>query len=64
MPDAPRAAWDPDILRAVARDERQLKQIADDLGISLRMAQRRLASIYKKTGTQTRVGLTKELMGK
>lgn len=50
--------------RAVACDERPLKQIADDLGISLRMVQRHLTNIYEKTDTQTRTGLTKEFMGK
>lgn len=62
-PDAPtpRGA---DVLRAVACDERPLKQIADDLGISLRMVQRHLTNIYEKTDTQTRTGLTKEFMGK
>ena len=53
-----------DVLRAVACDERPLKQIADDLGISLRMVQRHLTNIYEKTDTQTRAGLTKEFMGK
>ena len=53
-----------DVLRAVACDERPLKQIADDLGISLRMVQRHLTNIYEKTDTQTRTGLTKEFMGK
>lgn len=62
-PDAPtpRGA---DVLRAVTCDERPLKQIADDLGISLRMVQRHLTNIYEKTDTQTRTGLTKEFMGK
>lgn len=53
-----------DVLRAVTCDERPLKQIADDLGISLRMVQRHLTNIYEKTDTQTRTGLTKEFMGK
>lgn len=53
-----------DVLRAVTRDERPLKQVADNLGISLRMVQRHLTSIYKKTDTQTRAGLTKEFAGK
>ena len=53
-----------DVLRAVACGERPLKQIADDLGISLRMVQRHLTNIYEKTDTQTRTGLTKEFMGK
>lgn len=48
-----------DVLIAVTADERPLKQVADDLGISLRMVQRHLTSIYQKTGTQTRAGLTK-----
>ena len=61
MRPAPRET---DVLRAVARDERPLKQIADDLRISLRMAQRHLTSIYEKAGTQTRAELTKEFMGK
>ena len=53
-----------DVLRAVACDERSLKQIADDLAISLRMVQRHLTNVYEKTDTQTRAGLTKEFMGK
>ena len=53
-----------DVLRAVTCDERPLKQIADNLGISLRMVQRHLTNIYEKTDTQTRTGLTKEFMGK
>lgn len=48
-----------DVLAAVTRDERPLKLVADELGISLRMVQRHLSSIYQKTGTQTRAGLTK-----
>lgn len=62
-PDAP-APRGADVLRTVACDERPLKQIADDLGISLRMVQRHLTNIYEKTDTQTRTGLTKEFMGK
>ena len=42
-----------EVLRAVTADERPLKQFADDLGISLRMVQRHLTSIYSKTDTQT-----------
>ena len=62
-PDAPtpRGA---DVLRAVACDERPLKQVDDDPGISLRIAQRRLTSIYKKTDAQTCTGFTKEFMGR
>ena len=48
-----------DVLMAVTQDERPLKQIADELGISMRMVQRHLSSIYQKTDTQTRAGLTK-----
>lgn len=48
-----------DVLVAVTQDERPLKQIAEELGISMRMVQRHLSSIYKKTDTQTRAGLTK-----
>lgn len=48
-----------DVLIAVAQDERPLKQVAEELGISMRMVQRHLSSIYQKTDTQTRVGLTK-----
>lgn len=47
-----------DVLLAVTQDDRPLKQIASDLGISLRMVQRHLTSIYAKTGTQSRSGLT------
>ena len=48
-----------DVLVAVTRDERPLKQVADELGISMRMVQRHLSSIYQKTDTQTRAGLSK-----
>lgn len=48
-----------DVLVAVTQDERPLKLVADELGISLRMVQRHLSSIYQKTGVQTRAGLTK-----
>ena len=48
-----------DVLIAVTASEEPLKQVAESLGISLRMVQRHLTSIYKKTGTQTRAGLTK-----
>ena len=53
-----------EVLRAVTADERPLKQVADDLGISLRMVQRHLTSIYSKTDTQTRAGLTSAFFGK
>ena len=46
-----------DVLKAITTDERPLKQVANDLGISLRMVQRHLTSLYQKTGTQTRTGL-------
>ena len=47
------------MLIAVTASEEPLKQVAESLGITLRMVQRHLTSIYKKTGTQTRAGLTK-----
>lgn len=50
-----------DILHAVTTNEQPLKQVAKDMGISLRMLQRHLTSIYTKTGTQTRAGLTRAL---
>ena len=53
-----------EVLRAVTADERPLKQVADDLGISLRMVQHHLTSIYSKTDTQTRAGLTRAFFGK
>ena len=53
-----------EVLRAVTADERPLKQVADDLGISLRMVQRHLTSIYSKTDTHTRAGLTRAFFGK
>ena len=53
-----------EVLRAVTADERPLKQVADDLGISLRMVQRHLTCIYSKTDTQTRAGLTRAFFGK
>lgn len=46
-------------LAAVTADERPLKHVAADMGISLRVLQRHLTSLYQKTGTQSRVGLTK-----
>ncbi len=49
-----------DVLRTVMADERPLKQVADELGISLRMVQKHLASIYRKTKTSTRAGLAKK----
>lgn len=49
-----------DVLAAVAANEQPLKQVADDLGISLRMVQRHLTSIYEKTSTQTRAGLARK----
>ena len=48
-----------DVLISVTQDERPLKQVAEELGISMRMVQRHLSSIYQKTDTQTRAGLTK-----
>lgn len=48
-----------DVLFAVTQDERPLKQVAEELGISMRMVQRHLSSIYQKTDTQTRAGLAK-----
>lgn len=53
-----------EVLRAVTADERPLKQVADDLGISLRMVQRHLTNIYSKTDTQTRAGLARAFFGK
>lgn len=52
-----------DVLLAVTQNDRPLKQIASDLGISLRMVQRHLTSIYAKTGTQSRSGLTSKFPG-
>lgn len=46
-------------LAAATADERPLKHVAADMGISLRVLQRHLTSLYQKTGTQSRVGLTK-----
>ena len=37
----------------------RVRQVAEELGISMRMVQRHLSSIYQKTDTQTRAGLTK-----
>ena len=48
-----------EVLAAVTADERPLKHMAADMGISLRVLQRHLTSLYQKTGTQSRVGLTK-----
>ena len=48
-----------EVLAAATADERPLKHVAADMGISLRVLQRHLTSLYQKTGTQSRVGLTK-----
>lgn len=48
-----------EVLAAVTADERPLKHVAADMGISLRVLQRHLTSLYQKTGTQSRVGLMK-----
>ena len=48
-----------EVLAAVTADELPLKHVAADMGISLRVLQRHLTSLYQKTGTQSRVGLTK-----
>ena len=37
-----------DVLIAVTQDERPLKQVAEELGISMRMVQRHLSSIYQR----------------
>lgn len=47
-----------DVLAAVISDERPLKHVAAELGVGLRTVQHHLTSLYKKTGTQTRTGLT------
>ena len=43
---------------AVVSDEQPLKHVAAELGVGLRTVQHHLTSLYKKTGTQTRTGLT------
>ena len=48
-----------EVLAAATADERPLKHVAADMGISLRVLQRHLTSLYQKTGTQSRVGPTK-----
>lgn len=48
-----------EVLAAATADERPLKHVAADMGISLCVLQRHLTSLYQKTGTQSRVGLTK-----
>ena len=48
-----------EVLAAATADERPLKHVAADMGISLRVLQRHLTSLYQKTGTQSRVGLVK-----
>ena len=48
-----------EVLAAATADERPLKHVAADMSISLRVLQRHLTSLYQKTGTQSRVGLTK-----
>lgn len=48
-----------EVLATVTADERPLKHVAADMGISLRVLQRHLTSLYQKTGTRSRVGLTK-----
>ncbi len=48
-----------EILEAVTASEKTLKATAAGMGISLRTVQHHLTSIYKKTNTQTRSGLTR-----
>ncbi|MDO4841410.1 MAG: LuxR family transcriptional regulator [Phoenicibacter congonensis] len=48
-----------EILGAVTASEKTLKATAAGMGISLRTVQHHLTSIYKKTNTQTRTGLTR-----
>lgn len=48
-----------DVLAKLVDNEDLMQQVADNLGISTRMLQKHASSIYKKTGTQTRAGLTK-----
>ena len=43
----------------VVCSEEALKKLAETMGISLRTLQKHLTSIYKKTDTQSRAGLTK-----
>jgi DNA-binding CsgD family transcriptional regulator len=52
-----------EVLKAVSSNEKTLAAIASEMGISERVLQRHLSSIYKKTGTQTRNGLTLALHG-
>ena len=51
-----------EVLVLVTADERALKEIASEMDNSLRMLQKHLTSIYKKTDTQTRAGLTKKFL--
>lgn len=51
-----------EVLILVTADERALKEIASEMDISLRMLQKHLTSIYKKTDTQTRAGLTRKFL--
>ena len=51
-----------EVFALVTADERPLKEIASEMDISLRMLQKHLTSIYKKTDTQTRAGLTKKFL--
>lgn len=52
-----------EVLRMVVGGEQPIKQIASDMGISPRMVQRHLTSLYQKTGAQTRAGLTSRFYG-
>ncbi len=47
-----------DVLAAALYNDKAPKEIAYDLQISERIVQRYFNSIYEKTGTQGRVGLT------
>ena len=53
------SARETEILEAVTASEKTLKATAAGMGISLRTVQHHLTSIYKKTNTQTRTGLTR-----
>ena len=51
-----------DVLERVCSDERTLRELSEEMGISQRMLQRHLTSIYRKTGVQTRAGLISMLL--
>lgn len=51
-----------EVMKSLISTEENLQELADLMGISRRVLQRYITSIYEKTGTKTRVGLLQSYM--